>query len=140
MNTHFDPLRGIPVSKINNLTYNKELDCYVNCPPDDGKEIIFKFQFKKGILNKRMSGFELGQFVGKFIFALLNQNCLRNNKRAEKHLRIMAKRLLWTSKEKLDNYLPWIRSSVSEEEDDFIILRIDANDIPDKKIIVDFGK
>ncbi len=87
-------------------------------PPDDGKEISFCWHFQRGMLQPRMSGYELATFVLFHMPSIIG--LLSGHPRVQAEFQAMMVLLATNPKQATDRLLPWIRSITREEEDDVI--------------------
>ena len=89
-------------------------------PPDDGEQINFKWHFPRGLLDKRMSGFELAQFVLYHMSGVIKCGLLEGHPRIVAEFEAMFVKLATSPKEVIDQVLSWIRVEWHEQEDDII--------------------
>lgn len=90
----------------------------VKTPIDDGSEISFSWHFKRGTLEKNMSGFDLASFVLKEMPSIIP--LLSHMPRAQKEFEAMMILLATSPKEVTHRLIPWIRSVTHTESDDII--------------------
>lgn len=91
-------------------------------PSDDGSQISFKWHFKRGILKKRMSGYELAMFVLNMMPGIIP--LLSDQPRVQAEFQAMMILLATSPKKAIDQILPWIRTIIHGEEDDIIHLSL----------------
>lgn len=102
-------------------------------PPDDGGPISFRWHFKRGILEPRMSGLELAAFILEQMPTLIPM--FSAHPRVQQEFQAMLILLANKPKEALNEVLPWIRSVTREEEDDVILMSLfDRTPQPASKI------
>lgn len=96
----------------------------VEIPPDDGKDITFRWHFPRGTLAPRMSGMELGMFILAHMPHIIP--LLAAQPRAQREFEVMY---LWlaTDPKASDELLPWIQSVTRMEDDDVIVMQLGAN-------------
>jgi hypothetical protein len=102
-------------------------------PPPDDEPIKFRFHFKRGDFDKRMSGLELLQFVITHIFGVLAQGLLMDNQWVEAELHRIKNKILLTPTEALDEVLPWIQIEPENEEDTILTIDLKENRIYTKR-------
>jgi hypothetical protein len=98
------------------------LEHKIKVPIDDGGPISFKWHFKRGTLESRMSAFELAGFVLKempYIAGLLS-----DHPRAKQEFEMLTILLASTPEKALNKLVPWIRSITHTEYDDIIHLSL----------------
>lgn len=130
MNTHFNPFGHHKIDE-RYVKYDEQLQHNIYVPPDDGEPISFKWVVQRGILQPRMSGYELADFVINGIVAIIGMGLFRKHPRVEAEFLKLLRLLINSPKEKLDRLLPWIRVERYSADADMIIL--DLNSKVDQK-------
>ena len=87
-------------------------------PPDDGQSITFNWHFQRGLLQPRMSAFELCEFILRHMPHVLP--LLTGHPRIKAEFHAMYVMLATNPKAATDRLLPWIRSVTREADDDVI--------------------
>lgn len=100
------------------MLINPKYSHKVEMPPDDGGEITFQWHFQRGILEPRMSGYELAAFVLGHMPSITH--LLGAHPRVQAEFRAMLTLLSTSPKEATNRLLPWIRSITREADDDVI--------------------
>ncbi len=85
---------------------------------DDGEPITFRWVFTRGMLQPRMSGYELAQFVIGHMPSILP--FFSHHPRVYAEFKKMLELIITTPKEVLDTIVPWIRAVTREGPDDVI--------------------
>ena len=104
----------------------------VYLPPDE--QVSFSWHFGcdangQRILQRRMSGFELCQFIYPHIVNLTDSRMFEVNPRIEQELLLIRKKIESMTVDQLDEVLPWLQVVWRNEEDDIILLNLNQNEI-----------
>ena len=94
----------------------------VSVPEDDGGPITFRWHFQRGLLEPRMSAYELAQFVLSHMPTLYT--FFEGHKRVQAEFAAMLIMLATSPKEAIDEVLPWIKSVVREADADVIYMSL----------------
>ena len=94
----------------------------VKVPPDDGGKISFRWHFQRGILEPRMSAYELAQFVLSHMPTLYGY--FSDHPRVQQEFGAMLILLATSPKKAIDEVLPWIKSVTREADADIIYMSL----------------
>lgn len=105
-------------------------DHKVNIPKDiDKGQVVFKWHFPRGTLDKRMSALELSSFLIPHMPNILN--LMTSNAIIYTHFCEILLKLTTEPKNALDEVVSWIKSVTRTEENDIVELSItNKGDVP----------
>lgn len=91
-------------------------------PQDDGGPISFQWHFQRGILQPRMSGYELATFIIGHMPHVIP--FFVGHPRVQAEFGTMLMLLATSPREVIDRIIPWIRSVTREGPDDIVHLSL----------------
>ena len=97
-------------------------DHRASVPADDGGPITFRWHFQRGLLQQRMSGLELAEFVLGHMPAIVP--LFADHPRVQAEFQAMLVLLASSPRQCIDRLLPWIRCVYHTEEDDIVHLSL----------------
>ena len=131
MDTHFNSLKqwdGNPKT----LHYDQFTDTYCVKPEDKpGEPITFKWHFQRGILSKRMSGYEIATVILREMGAIIGQGLLSDHPKIEQTFTNMFTIFATTPQKVLDELLPW--TNIEWHQGDFDILHLSFDELIEPK-------
>ena len=104
-------------------------------PMDDGKPVTFKWHWPRGTFDRRMSAYEIAEFILPHMRAILGMGILADHPRIVQEFGIMYRLLespvlvdaelaKLAQKSLIDKILPWIKPVVGDGPDDIIEMSI----------------
>jgi hypothetical protein len=121
MKQNFGPVHCKPYIDLEAMQHR------VHEPMDDGTPITFRWHWPRGTFDRRMSAREIAVFVLPFMPAMVG---LLRAPRIQRDFLELIHRLVFWPTEALDEVVPWIRRLDYTEEDEILLLDLNAREVP----------
>lgn len=100
----------------------------VRTEPDDGGPITFRWHFPRGVLDRRMSAWELAPFLMSHMPAIVP--LLSYQPRTQAEFQALLLRFATWGQAALDELVPWVKTIIHGEEDDIVVLELHGKTPP----------